>query len=134
MEIANEMIDSAIKISNKTTAILKEFNERLHSGKYSREECYDWLMQQRTLHPEIPDFAFLHPEQISLDGIGDKDDLSAIPTLYLQMMINSVYGTGEYLNSPEYLKMYNTIIDEIQRRMASERVASKHNKRKYIKR
>ena len=128
MEIANEMIDSAIKISNKTTEILKEFNERLHSGKYSREECYDWLMQQRALHPEIPDFAFLHPEQISLDGIGDKDDLSAIPTSYLQMMINSVYGTGEYLNSPEYLKMHNAINAEIQRRMVLDRVTFKHIK------
>ena len=134
MEISNEMIDSAIKISNKTTEILKTYNEMLHSGKYSREECYDWLMQQRALYPEIPDFAFLYPEQISLDGIGDKDDLSAIPTSYLQMMINSVYGTGEYLNSPEYLKMYNAINAEIQRRMVLDRVASKHNKRKYIKR
>ena len=117
MEISNEMIDSAIKISNKTIEILKTYNEMLHSGKYSRKECYDWLMQQRALYPEIPDFAFLYPEQISLDGIGDKDDLSAIPTSYLQMMINSVYGTGEYLNSPEYLKMYNAINAEIQRRM-----------------
>lgn len=119
MEIANE--------------ILKKFNERLHSGKYSREECYDWLMQQRSSHPEIPDFAFLYPEQISLDGIIDKDDLSAIPTSYLRMLINSVYGSGEYLNSPEYLKMYNAINAEIQRRMVLEHVASKHNKRKYIK-
>ena len=128
MEISNEMIDNAIKISNKTTEILKTYNEMLHSGKYSREECYDWLMQQRALYPEIPDFAFLYPEQISLDDIGDKDDLSAIPTSYLQMMINSVYGTGEYLNSPEYLKMYNAINAEIQRRMTLEHVASKHIK------
>ena len=111
--------------------ILKTYNEMLHSGKYSREECYDWLMQQRALHPEIPDFAFLYPEQISLDGV--MDDLSDIPTSYLRMMINSVYGTGEYLNSPEYLKMYNAINAEIQRRMVLEHVASKHNKRKYIK-
>ena len=115
------------------TEILKTYNEMLHSGKYSREECYDWLMQQRALHSEIPDFAFLYPEQISLDGTIDKDDLSAIPTSYLRMMINSVYGSGEYLNSPEYLKMYNAINAEIQRRTVLEHVASKHNKKVYKK-
>lgn len=44
--------------------ILKTFNEMLRDGKHTREESYDWLMSQRALHPEIPDFGFLYPECI----------------------------------------------------------------------
>ena len=45
--------------------IRNEFNERLHSGNYTSEGCYKWLEAQSAMHPEIPQFAFLYPEQIS---------------------------------------------------------------------
>lgn len=126
------------------TEILKTYNEMLHSGKYSREECYNWLMEQRALHPEIPDFAFLYPEVVSmktfdyLENDENKSslfgDMSDIPTSCLQRIRDSVYGNGEYLNSPEYLKTYNAINAEIHRRLALGHIASKHNKRETIKR
>lgn len=47
--------------------ILNEFNERLHSKTYTREECYKWLEAQSAMHPEIPQFAFLYPERITLN-------------------------------------------------------------------
>ena len=46
--------------------IRNEFNARIHSGNYSSEECYKWLEAQSAIHSEIPHFAFLYPEQISL--------------------------------------------------------------------
>ena len=53
-------------MSETITKILNEFNEHHHSGNYSCEECYKWLEAQSAMHPEIPQFAFLYPEQISL--------------------------------------------------------------------
>ena len=91
--------------------ILKTFNEMLHSGKHTRKECYDWLMAQRALHPEIPDFAFLYPEELNVDNL-----LKDIPTWTLQNMLNSIYGDIKGINTPAYKEIYNKIVEELKRR------------------
>lgn len=43
-------------------------------------------------------------------------DLSKIPISRLKMCINSIYGDGKYINTPEYNEMYQKIIAEMQKR------------------
>lgn len=64
-KILSELKERYSNIEKDTDKILNEFNKRLHSGNYTREECYKWLESQSAMHPEIPQFAFLYPEQIS---------------------------------------------------------------------
>lgn len=64
-KILNELKERYSDVGEDINKILNEFNEHLHSGNYTREECYKWLESQSAMHPEIPQFAFLYPEQIS---------------------------------------------------------------------
>lgn len=66
-KILSELKEQYSNIEKDTDRILNEFNERLHSGNYTREECYKWLESQSAMHPEIPQFAFLYPERITLN-------------------------------------------------------------------
>ena len=43
-------------------------------------------------------------------------DLTKIPTWALKTQLMSIYGTGEYINMPEYNKAYNEIRKELIRR------------------
>ena len=43
-------------------------------------------------------------------------DLSKITISQLRMCINSIYGDGKYINTPEYKEMYQKIIAEMQKR------------------
>ena len=38
---------SPSEIASREHEIIVEFNKRLHSGKYSGEECYRWLNQKK---------------------------------------------------------------------------------------
>lgn len=43
-------------------------------------------------------------------------DLSKMTISQLRMCINSIYGDGKYINTPEYKEIYQKIIAEIQKR------------------
>lgn len=43
-------------------------------------------------------------------------DLSKMSLSQLRMCINSIYGDGKYINTPEYKEMYQKIITEMQKR------------------
>lgn len=43
-------------------------------------------------------------------------DLSKMTISQLKMCINSIYGDGKYINTPEYKEMYQKIIAEMQKR------------------
>lgn len=43
-------------------------------------------------------------------------DLSKMTISQLRMCINSIYGDGKYINTPEYKEMYQKIVAEMQKR------------------
>jgi hypothetical protein len=43
-------------------------------------------------------------------------DLSKMTISQLRMCVNSIYGDGKYINTPEYKEMYQKIIAEMQKR------------------
>ena len=43
-------------------------------------------------------------------------DLTKMSISQLKMCINSIYGDGKYINTPEYREMYQKIIAEMQKR------------------
>jgi hypothetical protein len=43
-------------------------------------------------------------------------DLSKMTISQLRMCVNSIYGDGKYINTPEYKEMYQKFIAEMQKR------------------
>lgn len=43
-------------------------------------------------------------------------DLSKMTISQLRWLINSIYGDGKYINTPEYGEIYRKIIAEMQKR------------------
>ena len=43
-------------------------------------------------------------------------DLSKLTISQLHMCINSIYGDGKYINTPEYKEFYATVVNEIKNR------------------
>lgn len=43
-------------------------------------------------------------------------DLTKMTISQLRMCINSIYGDGKYINTPEYKEMYQKIVAEMQKR------------------
>lgn len=61
-------------ISYVVNDVIEKLNDRLQSGDYSAEQCYDWMMMEKNcLQYEYPglvhDCQFLYPERINLDNI-----------------------------------------------------------------
>ena len=44
-------------------------------------------------------------------------DLTKMSISQLKMCINSIYGDGKYINTPEYKEFYTSVINEIQNRI-----------------
>ena len=64
------------KTRDKLKLIIDTFNEMLHSGHFTSEQCYGWLQMEHNrydyeiyknygFHP-ITDFAFLYPEHLTM--------------------------------------------------------------------
>jgi len=64
------------KTRDKLKLIIDTFNEMLHSGYFTSEQCYGWLQMEHNrydyeiykdygFHP-ITDFAFLYPEHLTM--------------------------------------------------------------------
>lgn len=51
------------------------------------------------------------------ENLNIKDiDLSKIPTYQLRALVNSIYGNGKYIDTPEYKEFYATVVNEIKKR------------------
>ena len=46
----------------------------------------------------------------------DFSQLTDTELSYLHLQANSIYGDGKYINTPEYIEMYQKIIAEMRKR------------------